>query len=187
MIRTFNIDNFPYWLRFFLATGLMLLILSHSIHSIAFAQGWDDIKIRLLPDTSFALIEYDVGKPVRHCPYRDLNGRLDIDQLIYVLGTLDLESWINPANKEIAKKHLEKHYHVFLKKAQKNFNHQPFNINEARLSDFVKLPLIGPVTAVRIVNYRESHLRYQNIEELKKIDGIGPGIFTAIRHYVIVE
>ena len=150
-------------------------------------QGWDDIKISLLPDTSFAVVENDVGKIVRHCPHHDINGNLDVEQLIYVLGTLDDEVWVNPSNRKIARKHLEKHYNSFIAKIRKNRTFGPFNLNEAKLSDLVRLPIIGPVLAVKIVEYRYRHRHFQSIEEIQKIDGIGPGIFTAIRHYIYVD
>ncbi|RLC25306.1 MAG: hypothetical protein DRH21_04175, partial [Deltaproteobacteria bacterium] len=38
-------------------------------------QGWTDLTIRLLPDSSFAIVESgEAGKNLRHCPHHDLNG-----------------------------------------------------------------------------------------------------------------
>ncbi len=54
-------------------------------------QTWSAGKISLLPDSSFALVEIEKGKKVRHCPHHDANGTLDEEQLIYVLGNFDDE------------------------------------------------------------------------------------------------
>ena len=65
----------------------MLIVTSFlTFEQSAPCQNWDTVKVRLLPDTSFALIEYDIGKRVRHCPHHDMNGRLDVEQLIFVMG-----------------------------------------------------------------------------------------------------
>ncbi|MBL7195934.1 MAG: hypothetical protein ISS64_06510, partial [Desulfobacterales bacterium] len=74
---------------------LVLFILSESS---AICQGWTDLRIRLLPDSSFAVVEVKTGKKIRHCPHHDSNGKIDEEQLIYVLGTLDRETWLDPKN-----------------------------------------------------------------------------------------
>lgn len=63
---------------------LALLFLNEGIGR---CQGWSDIIIRLLPDDSFAVIEKNnQAIKIRHCLHHDTNGRLDEEQLIYVLG-----------------------------------------------------------------------------------------------------
>ena len=80
-------------------------------------RGWTDLTIRLLSDSSFAIVESgEAGKKLRHCPYHDLNGKLDEEQLIYVLGTLERETWLDLKNSDAAKKHLENHYDKFIRK-----------------------------------------------------------------------
>ena len=151
-------------------------------------QGWPDIKTRLLSDESFAVVEENtVGRKVRHCPHHDLNGRLDEEQLIFVLGTLELETWLDPKNKEIARKHLEKHYNRFMTKVRNRGLHEPLNINDASLTELVALPQIGPVLAVKIVEYRNERSMYLTIEDIKKVEGIGQGTFNAIRHYISTD
>lgn len=95
-------------------------------------------------------------------------------------GTIDRETWIDPANKAIARNHLEKHYNKFIKKGLK----KPVIINSDSLTELVALPQIGPVLAVKIVEYRNTNSGYQTIEDIKKIEGIGQGIFDAIRYYI---
>jgi len=162
--------------------GLFVLILS--IEGTGWCQGWHDIKIRLLPDNCFAEIESDSGTKMRHCPHHDENGRLDEEQLIYVLGTLDQETWLATKHKKDAKKHLLKHYDRFRTKILKKELKGPVDINRARLTELVALPQVGPSLAVKIIEYRNAHGMFITIEKIKKVGGIGPGNFNAIRHYI---
>jgi competence ComEA-like helix-hairpin-helix protein len=50
---------------------------------------------------------------------------------------------------------------------------QRINVNCADESDLTAVPGLGPVTAKRIVEYRESHGPFSSLEELRKIRGIG--------------
>lgn len=47
------------------------------------------------------------------------------------------------------------------------------NINTATKDELDKIPGIGPVTAEKIIGYREKNGDYKSIEDLKKIGGIG--------------
>ena len=155
--------------------------------SSAICQGWTDLRIRLLPDSSFAVVEVKAGEKIRHCPHHDLNGKLDEEQLIYVLGTLDRETWLDPANEQVARKHLKNHYDKFIAKVMKEGLQDPVNINRAKLIELVALPQIGPVLAVKIVEYKETHGLFRTIEDIKKVKGIGTGVFNAVRHYITVN
>ncbi len=151
-------------------------------------QGWPDLTIRLLPDSSFAVVESgEAGKKLRHCAHHDLNGKLDEEQLIYVLGTLDKETWLDPKNSEAAKKHLENHYDKFITKIMKKGLQGTVDINRAGLTELVVLPHIGPVLAVKIVEYRNMHGLFEAIEDIKKVEGIGSSTFNAVRHYISVN
>ena len=148
-------------------------------------QGWSELSIRLLSDGAFAVVEIsEGGKKTKHCPHHDHNGKLDEEQLIYVIGTIDAETWVDSANKAIAKKHLAKHYDAFIKKTRKDGLKDKVNINTAELTELVRLPHVGPFLAVKITEYRNSHSRFVSFEELREIEGIGSETFNAIRHYV---
>lgn len=154
----------------------------------AHSQEWSDIKIKSLPDSSFALVEIGKdGRKVRHLPYRDMNGTIDIDQLIYCLGVFADETWVEPEKKEIARRNLEEHYYRFRVKQSKEGIKEPIDINTASLKDLVRLPNIGPVTAVKIYKFRANQGPFKRVEDIEKVEGIGPAIFASIRYYIRVR
>ncbi len=154
----------------------------------SYGQNWSSVSIASLPDSSFASVEIDEdGSKVRHFPYRDARGTVDISQVIYCLGTFSSETWIDPGQREAAGKVLEEHYHRFKLNLIKEEIKERVNINTATLKELVRLPNIGPVTAVEIYVLRETEGHFQNIEEIKKVEGIGPAIFAGIRHYIRVR
>ena len=59
------------------------------------------------------------------------------------------------------------------------------NINQASLEALIGLPGIGPVTAEKIINYREDQI-FTRIEEIQKVPGIGPATFEQIKIYLTV-
>jgi Helix-hairpin-helix motif len=151
-------------------------------------EGWSDIKIRLLPDSSFAAIEYDdTGQKYRRFPYRDANGNIDEEQLVYVLGVFEKEIWIDSKHKATARKHLEKQYYRLRSKLIEKGLDQPVNIRDATLVQLVSLPTIGPVLAVKIIQFRNSHPLFMHVDDIKKVDGISTATFNAIRHYITCQ
>lgn len=57
------------------------------------------------------------------------------------------------------------------------------NINQAGLEELTSLPGIGPVTAQKIISYREEHL-FTRVEEIQKVPGIGPATYEQIKIYL---
>ncbi len=169
---------------FILVTAFTVVLWSTDVGR---CQGWPDIKTRLLPDAAFAVVEVDVGRKARHCPHHDMNGKLDEEQLIFCLGTLERVSWLNEKMEAVAKKHLEKHYNKIIAKNKKRGIQGSININDVSLTELVTLPQIGPVLAVKIVEYKHTHNLYMGIEDIKKVEGIGHGTYNAIRHYIRVH
>ena len=164
-----------------------LIIIFLGCSSSGICQEWKPAKISLLPDSSFALVETEKGKKIKHCPHHDINGKLDEEQLIYVLGTFDNEVWVDLTNREVAEKHLTQHYDKFMTRVMKKGLRQPININQARLTEIVTLPRVGPVLAVRIIEYREAISPFVTIEQIKRVDGIGTATFNAIKFYITVK
>jgi len=94
---------------------------------------------------------------------------------------------VDHKHKETARRHLEEHYYRFKLKQLKEEMKEPVNISEASLKELVRLPNIGPVLAVRIYEYRQTHGTFHDIEDIKKVEGIGPAIFAGIRYYIRVR
>ncbi|MBN2072539.1 MAG: helix-hairpin-helix domain-containing protein [Actinobacteria bacterium] len=60
------------------------------------------------------------------------------------------------------------------------------NINTAGIDILQSLPGIGPAIAANIVDYREKHGSFGTIEELERVDGIGPKKYEKIKDLVTV-
>ena len=59
------------------------------------------------------------------------------------------------------------------------------NINQASLDELVSLPGIGPVTAEKIISYRQEH-PFTRVEEIQKVPGIGPATYEQIKRYLTI-
>lgn len=60
------------------------------------------------------------------------------------------------------------------------------NINTAAKEELMTLSGIGASKAESILKYRQEHGNFQNIEELKKIEGIKDGVFNKIKDDITV-
>ena len=61
------------------------------------------------------------------------------------------------------------------------------NLNLASTEDLDKLPGVGPVLAARILDYRQKHKGFTDIEQLSDVSGIGPKTYEKIKPYIYVE
>ena len=61
------------------------------------------------------------------------------------------------------------------------------DLNTADSEQLQQLEGIGPVLAERIVEYRETHGAFGNVEELLDVEGIGEKVLDGFRDMVIVE
>ena len=64
---------------------------------------------------------------------------------------------------------------------------EKININKAAQTEIETLPGIGPSTALKIINYRNEHGKFKNIEDIKNVSGIGESKFENIKEYICVE
>ena len=75
-------------------------------------------------------------------------------------------------------------------KAGKNVNSSGdgnlVNINTADAQALDSLPGVGPSTAQKIIDYRESEGGFQSIDDLKKIKGIGEAKFAKLKDRVCI-
>jgi competence protein ComEA len=58
------------------------------------------------------------------------------------------------------------------------------SVNRATVSELETLPGVGPVLAERIVAYREEHGRFEEVEDLLEVAGIGETKLASIRDLV---
>jgi competence protein ComEA len=64
---------------------------------------------------------------------------------------------------------------------------QRIDVNSADEEELVRLPGIGKVMARRIVVYRQQHGRFDRIEDLRKVRGIGPKVLEKISPFVTLS
>jgi len=62
----------------------------------------------------------------------------------------------------------------------------PVNLNSATLDQLDALPGVGPATASAILDYRQEHGRFRNVEELIEVRGIGEAKLASLRSRVRV-
>lgn len=60
-------------------------------------------------------------------------------------------------------------------------------INSATQSELEALPGIGPVTATRIINYREQAGDFAGLDDLDEVSGIGPATLENLRDLVVFD
>jgi competence protein ComEA len=62
----------------------------------------------------------------------------------------------------------------------------PVDLNTATLEQLDTLDGVGPVTAQKILEYRQQHGGFGSVEELGQVSGIGPKTLAALRDHVRV-
>jgi competence protein ComEA len=61
------------------------------------------------------------------------------------------------------------------------------DLNAATLTVLDTLPGVGPVTAQRILDWRTQHGRFDSVEQLREIEGIGPSRFAKLQDLVVAR
>jgi len=68
----------------------------------------------------------------------------------------------------------------------KNSNSGLINLNTANINQFDSLPGIGPVTAQKIIDYRDQNGSFATKEDLLKVPGVGQKLFDQIKDSMTV-
>jgi competence protein ComEA len=61
----------------------------------------------------------------------------------------------------------------------------PVQLSTATLEQLDALPGVGPVTAQKILDYRQEHGAFQSVDELDAVSGIGPKRLEQLRELVV--
>ena len=61
------------------------------------------------------------------------------------------------------------------------------NINDATIQELDTLPGVGEATANKIVNYREEKGKFNSIEEIKNVNGIGDKKYEELKNLISIE
>ncbi len=70
---------------------------------------------------------------------------------------------------------------------QKAVSDGKVNINTASKAELMKLEGIGPAVADKIIEYRNTHGPFKKAEDIRKIQGIGKGLWEKNRSAITVE
>jgi len=77
----------------------------------AAAEEWSRSRISRLPDPAFAVVETTPdGRKARHLPHHDETDTLDLPHLRAARSRLGQVRWVDPANAEVARRHLDDHW-----------------------------------------------------------------------------
>lgn len=68
-----------------------------------------------------------------------------------------------------------------------NYSSNKININKATQTELETIPGIGPSTALKIINYRNENGKFNSIEDIKNISGIGDSKFNNIKEYITTK
>jgi competence protein ComEA len=63
----------------------------------------------------------------------------------------------------------------------------PVDLNSASVAALDTLPGVGPVTAQRILDWRTQHGRFESVDQLRDVDGIGPARFATLKDLVVAR
>ena len=61
------------------------------------------------------------------------------------------------------------------------------NINKATQTELEAIPGIGPSTALKIINYRKENGKFNSLEDIKNVSGIGDSKYKKIKNYICIK
>jgi comEA protein len=130
-------------------------------------------------------------KEERNSEYKNFNYSKE-DSLFSYYSNLNPESdpddSLLVSNLEIKRKVLElTDSFSYTKKDISTLQEKSININTANLEEFVKLPGIGEKTAEKIIELRKERGKFDKLEEIMDVKGIGEVKFNKIKKFLYIE
>jgi competence protein ComEA len=93
-----------------------------------------------------------------------------------------------PAQVGAAREHADKDHPVRVRSAEKPASTQAkVNINSADVKSLMTLTGVGRKVAERIVEYRASHGPFTKPEEIRKVQGVGSGVWERNRDRIVIK
>ena len=151
--------NYIVMIKKYLLLCIFILILIYSIFSNFFvSKSIDDKKIKVkVNDQEYSV---DVGTT-----YKELKEEYDLDASSNVADEAILYE-----NQEV----------------DINDNTGKISINKATYEELITLPGIGPKTAEKIIEYRNTYGSFWSLEDIKKVKGIGDKKYAKLKEYITI-
>lgn len=153
------VGNYIVMIKKYLLLCIFILILIYSIFSNFFvSKSIDDKKIKVkVNDQEYSV---DVGTT-----FKELKEEYDLDASSNVADEAILYE-----NQEI----------------DINDNTGKISINKATYEELITLPGIGPKTAEKIIEYRNTYGPFWSLEDIKKVKGIGDKKYAKLKEYITI-
>lgn len=153
------VGNYIVMIKKYLLLCIFILILIYSIFSNFFvSKSIDDKKIKVkVNDQEYSV---DVGTT-----YKELKEEYDLDASSNVADEAILYE-----NQEV----------------DINDNTGKISINKATYEELITLPGIGPKTAEKIIEYRNTYGSFWSLEDIKKVKGIGDKKYAKLKEYITI-
>lgn len=68
-----------------------------------------------------------------------------------------------------------------------NSNNSKVNVNTGGIEELKNLPGVGESLAQKIIAYREENGKFETVDDLKNVSGIGDKKFESMKEYVVVK
>jgi competence ComEA-like helix-hairpin-helix protein len=93
-----------------------------------------------------------------------------------------------PAHGDAAKDHHDKDHPARVRPASTHHEStEKVNINTADVKELMTLTGVGRKVAEKIVEYRDNHGPFKKADELRKVDGVGNGVWEKNRDRVVIK
>ena len=153
------VGNYIVMIKKYLLLCIFILILIYSIFSNFFvSKSIDDKKIKVKVNDQ----EYSVDFGTT---YKELKEEYDLDASSNVADEAILYE-----NQEV----------------DINDNTGKISINKATYEELITLPGIGPKTAEKIIEYRNTYGPFWSLEDIKKVKGIGDKKYAKLKEYITI-